>query len=121
MAAKTTYEMQAKLSVALAIVGGLSALLAAFFILSKFDYQTFLFTYNVQGKRFLVIVAGLAVGLLTGGIGFLVGLNSAGQRLNKQNRLSWTGFFLSEAVIALTISIGIFLFWTRNPMRPMHA
>jgi hypothetical protein len=114
MAAKSTYELQAKLSVGLAIVGGLSALFAGFCILSRLDLQTFLFTYDPQGKRFLAVMAGLAMGMLTGGIGFLVGFNSAGQRLNKQNRLSWTGFFLSAAVIALTISCGILLFVTRN-------
>jgi hypothetical protein len=118
---KTTYEMQAKLSVALAIIGGLSTLFGVFCILSRFDYQTFLFTYNPQGKRFLAIGAGLALGLLMGAIGFLVGFNSAGQRLNKQNRLSWTGFFLSAAVIALTISCGIFLFITRNAIMPRQA
>lgn len=118
MAEKSTYEMQAKLSVALAIIGGLSALFAAFCILSRLDYQTFLFTYNPQGKRYLAVMGGLVLGILTGGIGFLVGFNSAGQRLNKQNRLSWTGFFLSAAVITLTISCGILLWGTRNPVLP---
>jgi predicted lysophospholipase L1 biosynthesis ABC-type transport system permease subunit len=97
MAAKSTYELQAKLSVGLAIVGGLSALFAGFCILSRLDLQTFLFTYDPQGKRFLAVMAGLAMGMLTGGIGFLVGFNSAGQRLNKQNRLAWTGFLLRAA------------------------
>jgi hypothetical protein len=120
VAVKSTYETQAKLSIALAIVGGLSALFAAFCILSRLDFQTFLFTYNPKGPRFPVVMAGLALGLLTGGVGFLVGFNSAGQRLNKQNRLSWAGFFLSAAVILLTICCGFLLWKTRNPLLP-HA
>jgi len=121
VAARTSYETQAKISVALAIVGGLSAVVAAACILQRLDLETFLFTYEAQGRRFLVIMAGLAVGLVTGGIGFLVGLNSAGQRLNKQNRLSWTGFFLSAAVIALTLCVGILLWGTRNPVHVTPA
>ncbi len=111
---KTTYEAQARLSVGLAIIGGLATLAGAYFILGRFDYQTFLVNYNPQGKRIIAIALSLLIGLAASGIGFFVGLNSAGQRLNKRNRLSWTGFFLSAAVVALTLSCGFFFYLTKN-------
>ena len=110
---KNTYEKQAKLSVILAVVGGAATLAAAAAILQAFDWENFWTAYNPRAKRILAIAAALIIGVVAGGAGLLLGWNSAEQRLNTQNKLSWTGFFLNAAVITLTLSCGVFFVLTR--------
>ena len=43
-------------------------------------------------------------------IGFGLGINSAGQRRNDRQRLSWMGFFISSAVLVLTLGVFAFFF-----------
>ncbi len=107
-----TYEKQARLSVRLAGVGG-AATLAVLILLGR-NYHESWVNYSPHGKWFLAFGGALFVGLVTGLIGFFVGLNSAGQRRNTLSRLSWTGFFLSALVITLIVSAAIFFFFTRN-------
>lgn len=113
MAKKRSYEQQAKLSVVLAVVGGVCLLAGAFCVFQAFDPQNFWVVYNPRGKRILAIGGALFLAMAAGGVGFLVGLNSAGQRQNTRNGLSWTGFFLNAAVIALTLSCGVFFYLTK--------
>ena len=119
---RRVYEKQARLSVIMAALGGVCMLAAAAFILQRFDTQSFLIVYNPRTLRIVAIGTALFLGLAGGTAGFFLGFNSAGQRTNTRNKLSWTGFFLSAAVIALTISCGVF-FWllkfAQTP--PAHA
>ncbi|MGD8452973.1 MAG: hypothetical protein PVJ57_14230 [Phycisphaerae bacterium] len=110
---QNTYEKQAKLSVLLAIVGGVCTLAGAFFILRAFDPTSFQTVYSSRSLRLPAILGALFVGLGAAGIGWLLGLLSAGNRLNKLNRLSWIGFFACSGVIALGMSLGIFFYLTR--------
>ena len=117
---KTTYEDQAKLSVVLAVVGGVCVLASTVFILQRFDFRNFWIVYNPRSLRLFAIGIPLAAAMGASGIGFLIGLNSAGQRLNKKNKLSWTGFFLNATVITLALCCGIF-FWLAKyaiPIKP---
>jgi hypothetical protein len=124
VAARTNvYELQAKLSVVLAIVGAACTLAGAMFIMGAFHRAEFQTVYNVKSMRQPLILGSLFLGGAAGAVGFLLGLLSAGQRLNKRNRLSWTGFFLSAGVIALALSCGVFFFYTRfgQEIRPGTA
>lgn len=110
---QNTYEKQAKLSVLLAIVGGVSTLAAAWFILQAFDPTSFQTVYSSKSLRMPAIFGALFIGLGAAGIGWLLGLLSAGNRLNKLNRLSWIGFFVCSGIIALAMSCGIFFWLTK--------
>lgn len=112
-----SYETQARLSVALAIAGGLGALGGAFGVLYHFSWDHFLLSYDPRGARLPMIGGALFVALAASVAGFCVGLNSAGQRRNKQSRLSWIGFFMNAAVLALALMIAFFFLFTRNPIR----
>jgi hypothetical protein len=114
VAKKKTYEQQAKLSVILAVFGGFCTLAGAGIIYDAFDWDTLWVTYSRDTLRMPAIGGALFLGLASAGLGFLVGFNSAGQRLNKKNNLSWTGFFLSAAVITLAMSCGLFFFFFRH-------
>lgn len=113
---KNVYERQAKFSVALAIIGGVCTLAGVGLVLQRFNLQDFQVVYNPHTPRLMAIGGALGLGLLAAALGFLFGLLSAGQRLNKRNNLSWTGFFLSASVITLALCCGIFFWLTRWPV-----
>ncbi|MFH1748590.1 MAG: hypothetical protein ABIG44_16265 [Planctomycetota bacterium] len=113
---KNRYEIQAKLSFILAIVGGVCTLAGVALVLQRFDFENFQVNYNPRTPRMMAIGGALGLGLLASGLGFLLGLISAGQRLNKRNKLSWTGFFVNASVITLALSCGIFFYLTRFAM-----
>lgn len=109
-----SYESQAKLSVFLAVLGGLAALGVIGLMGRNFDRGSFFVNYNPRGLWLPVLGAGLLVGLAAGVVGFFVGLHSAGQRRNPRSALSWKGFFLNAAVIIVMLCAGIFFYFTRN-------
>ena len=109
-----SYESQAAISVILAGLGVLGAMVAMYCVLKGFDWQVFMLTYNRKGPRLIVLGASLFVSLAAGVIGFFVGLNSAGQRRNKKSRLAWIGFFANATLISLALMLAIFFVLTRN-------
>jgi hypothetical protein len=111
-----SYEDQAKLSVGLAILGGLAALGVLILMCRNFDAASFYVTYNRKSLWLPLLAGGLLVGLGAGTVGFLVGLNSAGQRRNKRSGLSWQGFFLNALVLTVVLAAAIFFVFTRNPV-----
>jgi hypothetical protein len=118
-AKRNPYELQAVSSVILGVVGGLCTLAGLFFVLQKFDFTSLVVIYSPRSMRLPAIAGTLFVGLIAGGVGLLLGFLSAGERLNKRSRLSWTGFFLSAAVVALALSCGIF-FWITKFAEPVR-
>jgi hypothetical protein len=111
-----SYENQAKLSVYLAVLGGLAALGVIGLMGRNFDRISFFVTYNPKGFWLPLVGTGLLLGLGAGTAGFFVGLHSAGQRRNPRSALSWKGFFLNALVIMIMLSAGIFFYFTRNAM-----
>lgn len=97
----------------LAAVGGLFLLAGAVFIYGAFSFESFQVVYNPQSLRVVGITTALLLALATAGGGFFLGFHSAGQRANTRNSLSWAGFFLSAAVLALALSGGIFFYLTK--------
>jgi hypothetical protein len=109
-----TYEDQAKLSVALGVLGALAAAALVALLVWKFDHVTFFVTYNSQGPFLPIFGLGFLGGLATGVTGFFVGLHSAGQRRNTLSSLAWQGFFLNALVLTIVVSAAAFFFFTRN-------
>jgi hypothetical protein len=108
------FENQARVSVYLAILGAISCLVGLVAMLQRFDAQNFMITYNSKRMFHYAFAATLAVALACAVIGCGFGFNSAGQRRNKATRLSWIGFFVNAAIIALTLMTGVFFLFTRN-------
>lgn len=111
-----TYEAQAKLSVALAVLGGAAAVVIAGMIIRNFDAAAFYVTYNAKGPWLLIVALGLMVGLGAATAGFFIGLNSAGQKRNKLSALAWQGFFLNALVLVVLLGAAVFVYFTRNPV-----
>jgi hypothetical protein len=114
------YEKQARFSVILGAIGAASTLAAAFFMLQAFRPAELQIVYDPTTLRMPAIGGSLAVGLIGGGAAFLLGLQSAGQKTNKRNQLSWTGFFLGAGVITLALCCGVVFFFWRFPFHPTN-
>ncbi|MCG3125341.1 MAG: hypothetical protein CHACPFDD_00159 [Phycisphaerae bacterium] len=110
------FEHQARLSVACAVLGGLATLAALGLILRRFDWGNFMFSYNARGPIMYLLAAALGASLLLAAIGFGLGLSSAGQKKNKQSRLSWIGFFVNAGVIVAAMMTGLLFVFSRNPL-----
>ncbi len=98
-----SYEGQARLSVILGAVGGLGVILAAGLMGRNYNATSNWIVYSPASMWFYAFGASLGLGLLASSFGFFIGLNSAGQKRNTQNRLSWIGFFVS----AFTLTLGM--------------
>lgn len=105
------FETQAQVSVLLSLLSFLPLASLTFFIVRRFDFKEFIFYYAGPGRMGVLISAACTLLLATAGFG--LGLNSAGQRRNDKQRLSWLGFFIGAVVLALTV-VGVFLFVTRG-------
>lgn len=111
------YENQARLSVGLAVVGGVATLTAIALLMKNFDIESRYTYYSPTGSWFPALGVSLGVGLLSSTFGFFVGLASAGKRRNTATSMSWTGFFLGAACITLALCAGLFFYFTRSPVR----
>lgn len=112
------HEWQAKLGLGLATVGVLSLLALVAMVFRHFNLEEFAAFYLVNSPRFYLILVATAVGLATSGIGFIVSLNSAGQRRNQLSRVAWAAFFLNAAVITATLCVFVMFWFAREPIHP---
>lgn len=112
----SSYEGQALLSVVLAGMGGLFVILAAAFIIGAFNREHFEILYRQGSPRFFSIVLSLAVAGFSSAIGFILGLNSAGQRRNTASARSWRGFFANAVVVTLSMALVVFFYFTAQAL-----
>jgi prepilin signal peptidase PulO-like enzyme (type II secretory pathway) len=113
-----TYEGQAKVSVLLAVLGGLALVGVLALICRNFDLATWFTTYNPNGFWLPILGVGLLAALAASTIGFFVGLHSAGQRRNTRSALAWLGFFVNALIITAALSSAALFVFTRNPIVP---
>lgn len=111
-----TFEGQAQLSVLTSALGLLAALAGWFAIGRRFHPDGFTIDYGSRSLFMPALGATLLLALVGGAAGFLLGLNTAGQRRNKTPRVSWLGFGLGAAAVALGLSAGVFFALARNPL-----
>lgn len=107
-----TYEDQAKFSVILGVVASVAVLGAIVLILQRFDWATFMIPMRSKG-RMVAILGAIGVAALLSVIGFFVSLNTAGQKRNKNQSLSWTGFFFNAIVLTIAACVGVVFMMTR--------
>lgn len=107
------HEKQAKLSLLLAGISILFAVGLTGLIFRNFHAQFFEVIYDANGRFYPIILATIAVAGITSAIGFLIGLNSAGQKRNTLSKLSWQGFFVNAIALTLTLCMALFFFLTK--------
>jgi hypothetical protein len=114
------HELQAKVGTLLAAVGTLSAALLVVSVLWNFQIEggEVAAVYLAGGRRFYVILGSTFLGLATGGIGFFVSLNSAGQKRNPLSQLAWAAFFLNAAVVLVTMCAFVVFWIAKDPVYP---
>ena len=112
------HETQAKVSLLLAAVGGLSALALIVFVLRNFDWQNFAAIYTVGHWRYYAILIATFVAGASGAIGWFVAFNSAGQRRNKLSKVAWMTFFVHSAIILVTLCVFILFWFNKEPIFP---
>ncbi|MBI4578219.1 MAG: hypothetical protein HY718_00860 [Planctomycetes bacterium] len=95
------FDTQAQASVLLSLLSVVSLAALAFFVMGRMSFSEFTPYYG--GNRRMAILGAGVVTLLLSGAGFGFGLNSAGQRRNDKQQLSWLGFFVGAIVLALAL------------------
>jgi hypothetical protein len=95
----------------IALVSLVALIGLAVVVLQNMNYQEYTIVYGP--RRRIAILVGTAVTLLLSAVGMGMGYNSAGQRRNDKQALSWLGFFLGALVLSLTIGV-FFLFYVRG-------
>jgi hypothetical protein len=101
------YEDQAWASIVISLASVVTFLALVAMVLRRISFQEIAVFYGPPTRA--GILAATAVTGMLSVIGFGLGLNSAGQRRNDRQRLSWMGFFISSAVLVLTL--GVFAFF----------
>lgn len=108
------YETQARVSQLLAwvsvipLVGLIGVILRA--MLKNKITQEEVWVIYYGGPTKMAVYLSAALTLVLAGAAFGLGVNSAGQRRNDRQRASWIGFFVSAAVLLLTIvMIAVFM------------
>jgi len=110
-------ETHSRLSVACGVLSGLAALFALWMLARNYEASAKFVYYSQSGLWLPVFLVAILLGLGFGGVGFLLGLTSAAKRRNTLTGLSWVGFFLSAGTVTLTLSAGVFFYFTRNAVR----
>lgn len=117
---RNTYEKQSQLSLLLAGVSALFTVGLAGLMYKNFHREYFEIIYAANGKWYPIVLGVIALGLVSGGIGFLIGLNSAGQKRNTKSKLAWQGFFGNALTVTLTLCLALFFLLTRQPLLGNH-
>ena len=107
-----TFENRAKFSVVLAVVGVMLAAASAVFMIQRFKPAVNEIVLSSRG--FSIIAAMIALAILLGIIGSLMGLNGAGEKRNKATQLSWLGFFLNSGAVAVSLSLLVVFMFLRH-------
>ena len=102
------YDVQARVSVGLSAVSVIFvvAAIAAVFTPSGgggYDWSTNTIAYRSGSLRWVALMGSAAVAVALSLTGLSFGANSAGQRRNDRQTLSWIGFFVGAGTLLLTI------------------
>jgi hypothetical protein len=105
------FDNQAQMGAVLSLISIAPLAALIFFIARNMDRQEWIFYYGTPSR--IAVLLSAMVSLLLSGMGFGFGLNSAGQRRNDKQQLSWVGFFTGAIVLALTF-VMLSLFFLRG-------
>lgn len=96
------FDVQAKWSLAFSLVSVLTCLGLLWLLQRNWTPETHLITF--RNPLFKVVYVGCSgVTVVLAVFGMALGFNSAGQRRNEKQRLSWIGFFVGTGVLAMAL------------------
>ena len=101
------YDVQASYALGASLFSVLPLVGAAFMLVRNWNSELGHLVYGSGGKFMALLAILIALAAVSGGVGLVMGLNSAGQRRNDQERRSWIGFFLGSAVVTGSIIVAI--------------
>ena len=104
------YEDQALASVVLAAVAVLGLIPLTVIVFRHFNAEQRWIMYNPRTVRLISVLAFAAFSGGFGFLGFVLGINSAGQRRNTRQGLSWLGFALGAGGMLLALLL-LACFW----------
>lgn len=94
------FDVQAKWSIRLSALSVVTCALVAVLLARNWSSSLQQIVYGNPIYQF-VILGVSALTMLLSFFGIVLGFNSAGQRRNEKQRLSWAGFFLGTGVLSL--------------------
>lgn len=110
------FDVQAKWSLWFSLASVVTWLGMFVLLARNWDGDISLIKYRSGGLFQPVYLICTALTMLLAVFGLALGFNSAGQRRNDRQKLSWTGFFVGTAVLALAI-VFLWAFWVlRQPI-----
>ena len=96
------FDVQAKWSLVFSVLAALICLALAALLVR--NWHSGLHQITFRNPLFKIIVVGIAgLSMLLAVFGTALGFNSAGQRRNEKQRLSWIGFFLGSGMFTLAV------------------
>ena len=97
------FDVQAKWSLWFSLASVVTCLGTFALLARNWDGHLSLIKYSADGLYRPVYLACTGLTMLLSVFGLALGFNSAGQRRNDRQKLSWTGFFVGTVVLALAI------------------
>ncbi|NOT00550.1 MAG: hypothetical protein HOP29_07970 [Phycisphaerales bacterium] len=97
------YDVQARWAVGVAVTALAPLGVAVWSLLRRYDGQLGAISYSRQGLFLPGFLATIGVTGLMAAVAVVLGFNSAGQRRNDRQGLSWAGFFMGTAVLSLSL------------------
>lgn len=101
------YDVQATYALGASLFSVVPLIGAVVLMLRNWDGDLGAVVHGSGGKFLPILAICIALAMLSGGVGLVMGINSAGQRRNERERRSWIGFFLGGAVVTGSLIVGI--------------
>jgi hypothetical protein len=101
------YDVQATYALAASLFSVVPLIGAVALMLRNWNGDLGQIVHGTGGKFLPMLGVCVALAVVSGGVGLVLGLNSAGQRRNDKERRSWIGFFLGSAAVTGGIIVGI--------------
>lgn len=111
------YDIQARYAAVLAVLSTLPSIGAVGLAMRNYEHELGQIVYGEGGAFVPALLACVVAGVAPGGLAFLLGWSSVGQRRNDRPVQSWLGFFLGGAVITANVIV-LIAFWMLRLQRP---